>query len=259
MANKKITELDEATSVSNDDWLVIVDVANDETKKVHASKVGGNIPVQDIAPANPSTNDLWIDTSDNDTLKYYDGSDWIKVSDTEVLDSYSTSQSKPYSTNYVNEKVNDINTEIDDVRETFERKYIKVRSTIKQNFTSVGLLEVLFNTVDYNVGNAFQLINGKVQVIDSNVHHVKATALLWVERAAGYAWCRLSKNSSIKASYMLDATATSSDWQSIEMSTIIDVTANDYIVPSVYFNTAANNDVNGTYDSAVQMIIEVLD
>lgn len=64
MANKKITELNEATSVSNNDWLVIVDVANDETKKVHAGEVGGNIPIQDTAPQDPEENDLWIDTSE---------------------------------------------------------------------------------------------------------------------------------------------------------------------------------------------------
>ena len=63
MANKKITELNEATSISNNDWLVMVDVANDETKKIHAGEVGGNIPIQDTAPQNPEENDLWIDTS----------------------------------------------------------------------------------------------------------------------------------------------------------------------------------------------------
>ena len=65
MANKKITDLNEATSVSGNDWLVIVDVANDETKKVHANQVGGNIPIQDTAPQDPEEDDLWIDTSEN--------------------------------------------------------------------------------------------------------------------------------------------------------------------------------------------------
>ena len=75
MANKKITELNEATSVSNNDWLVIVDVANDETKKVHASEVGGNIPIQNTAPASPEENNLWIDTSEpeeyDEPIDYY--------------------------------------------------------------------------------------------------------------------------------------------------------------------------------------------
>lgn len=69
MANKKITDLNEATSVSNNDWLVIVDVANDETKKVHASEVGGNIPIQDTAPASPEEDDLWIDTSEPEEMQ----------------------------------------------------------------------------------------------------------------------------------------------------------------------------------------------
>lgn len=80
MANKKITELNEATSVSGNDWLVIVDVANDETKKVHANQVGGNIPIQNTAPQDPEQDDLWIDTSDNNAIKYYNGVSWELVS-----------------------------------------------------------------------------------------------------------------------------------------------------------------------------------
>lgn len=80
MAEKKITELNEATSISNNDWLVMVDVANDETKKIHAGEVGGNIPIQDTAPQDPEENDLWIDTSSNNDLKYYNGSSWELVS-----------------------------------------------------------------------------------------------------------------------------------------------------------------------------------
>lgn len=64
MANKKITDLNEATTISGTDWLVMVDVANDETKKIHANQVGGNIPIQDTAPDNPEEDDLWIDTSE---------------------------------------------------------------------------------------------------------------------------------------------------------------------------------------------------
>lgn len=90
MANKKITELNEATSVSNNDWLVIVDVANDETKKVHASEVGGNIPIQDTAPQTPEENDLWIDTSEPEEMQEA------------IVNEYSESTSETYSCDYVN-------------------------------------------------------------------------------------------------------------------------------------------------------------
>lgn len=96
MANKKITELNEATSVSGNDWLVIVDVANDETKKVHANQVGGNIPIQDTAPQDPEEDDLWIDTSEEG----FDNSN--------VVNEYSESASDVYSCDYVNGKVSAI-------------------------------------------------------------------------------------------------------------------------------------------------------
>lgn len=101
MANKKITELNEATSISNNDWLVMVDVANDETKKIHAGEVGGNIPIQDTAPQSPEENDLWIDTSENVRFKYYDGTSWVYINDI-VLNARSNSQAVTYSCDYEN-------------------------------------------------------------------------------------------------------------------------------------------------------------
>lgn len=63
MANKKITELNEASSITSSDWLVMVDTAEDETKKIHPDLVGASVPIQNTAPQDPEENDLWIDTS----------------------------------------------------------------------------------------------------------------------------------------------------------------------------------------------------
>lgn len=90
MANKKITELNEATSISGTDWLVMVDVANDETKKIHANQVGGNIPIQDTAPQDPETDDLWIDTSEPEEMQEA------------IVNEASNSTTDAYSCNYVN-------------------------------------------------------------------------------------------------------------------------------------------------------------
>lgn len=90
MANKKITELNEATSISNNDWLVMVDVANDETKKIHAGEVGGNIPIQDTAPQSPEENDLWIDTSEPEEMQEA------------IVNEYSESTNETYSCDYEN-------------------------------------------------------------------------------------------------------------------------------------------------------------
>lgn len=93
MANKKITELNEATTVSGNDWLVMVDVANDETKKVHANLVGGNIPIQDTPPQDPEDDDLWIDTSEPEEMQEA------------IKNEYSESTSDTYSCDYTNGKV----------------------------------------------------------------------------------------------------------------------------------------------------------
>jgi len=65
----KISELEETTQVNDNDLLVVVDVANNETKKVQAQYVGtgqggAEIPISDTEPLDPEENDLWIDTSD---------------------------------------------------------------------------------------------------------------------------------------------------------------------------------------------------
>jgi len=96
MANKKITDLNEATTISGTDWLVMVDVANDETKKIHANQVGGNIPIQDTAPLDPEEDDLWIDTSDDNRLKYFNGISWVGVSDNITGDTLPIGAIVPY-------------------------------------------------------------------------------------------------------------------------------------------------------------------
>ena len=70
--NKKITELPEASGITQSDWLVMVDVAEDETRKIHPNLVGASIPVQDTAPQNPEEDDLWIDTSAGEGTKMLD-------------------------------------------------------------------------------------------------------------------------------------------------------------------------------------------
>lgn len=90
MANKKITDLNEATTISGTDWLVMVDVANDETKKIHANQVGGNIPIQDTAPLDPEEDDLWIDTSEPEEMQEA------------IVNEYSESANETYSCDYVN-------------------------------------------------------------------------------------------------------------------------------------------------------------
>lgn len=90
MANKKITELNEASSITSADWLVMVDTGNDETKKIHPDLVGASVPIQDTAPQNPETDDLWIDTSEPEELSAY------------IINNYSESASDTYSCSYTN-------------------------------------------------------------------------------------------------------------------------------------------------------------
>ena len=90
MANKKITELNEASSITSADWLVMVDTGNDETKKIHPDLVGASVPIQDTAPQNPEENDLWIDTSEPEEMQEA------------IVNEYSESTNETYSCDYVN-------------------------------------------------------------------------------------------------------------------------------------------------------------
>ena len=68
MANIKISELDELQKATDQDLLVIVDVANNETKKIQAGNLGtggAEIPIGSTPPENPKEGDFWIDTSAN--------------------------------------------------------------------------------------------------------------------------------------------------------------------------------------------------
>ena len=107
MANIKISELDELQKATDQDLLVIVDVANNETKKIQAGNLGtggAEIPIGPTPPENPKEGDFWIDTSANgetygDTLPIgamveYNGTTvpqgYEKVSDGNIVESGST-------------------------------------------------------------------------------------------------------------------------------------------------------------------------
>ena len=159
-----------------------------------------------------------------------------------------TSQEATYNCNYINDIT--------------QKDYIKVVSTQSQKYASVGSLNVSFNSQEFKNGTKLQLYNGQIQVVSNNVHHVKVSATLWIERHGNsYAWCRLLKNNNIQISYMLAPAVNSGNpWDSITLETIMAVSQNDYIYPQVYFNEAnADNQVNGGYDHSVSMYVEVID
>lgn len=58
-----------------------LDTTNWEETTIAAMAGGADIPIRPTAPVNPSTNDLWIDTSDDNRLKYFNGISWVGVSD----------------------------------------------------------------------------------------------------------------------------------------------------------------------------------
>ena len=102
MATKKITELNELETANDNDLLVIVDVANNETKKIKAVNIGTgggvDIPQQDTAPEDPVEDDLWIDTDDNTNL-------------VGVVSSTTVSDKDTYSCNYLNQHLYDMYSE----------------------------------------------------------------------------------------------------------------------------------------------------
>lgn len=140
---------------------------------------------------------------------------------------------------------------------------IKVRSTQNQSLTTAGNLIVNFDTVDLKLGNSFELSDGKVKVTSSNVHHVRVTSVMWVERGGGsYALCQNSKNGSNVGQYMVPKTNdTTEPWQSVSIISVIDVSNGDYIYPYIYFNVASSSNkvCGGYYYNSVYLIVEAID
>lgn len=95
MASIKISELNELEEASKQDLLVIVDVANNETKKIQAKNFAGGttIPVSATPPENPEDGALWVDTDDEGVI--------VEV-DQEVSTSSKNAVSNSAITNYVN-------------------------------------------------------------------------------------------------------------------------------------------------------------
>lgn len=95
MASIKISELNELEEASKQDLLVIVDVANNETKKIQAKNFAGGttIPVSATPPEDPEDGALWVDTDDEGVI--------VEV-DQEVSTSSKNAVSNSAITNYVN-------------------------------------------------------------------------------------------------------------------------------------------------------------
>lgn len=145
---------------------------------------------------------------------------------------------------------------------TIKHDYIKVRQTISQKQETAGTLEVLFQEVDINVGDGFELLtNGKVSVKTDKIHHVRITSWIWVERKNSYAWCHLSRNGNDICSQMIPNASTGEVWETIQMTTITPVSKYDQIFPYIYFNVGeSSNKVNGgVYGNSVAMIVEAID
>ena len=81
LANKKY--IDDGLSAKQDTL-----VSGTNIKTINGTSVlgsgnidaGASIPIQDTAPLNPEEDDLWIDTANENELKYYNGSSWEIVS-----------------------------------------------------------------------------------------------------------------------------------------------------------------------------------
>ncbi len=67
-------------------------------------------------------------------------------------------------------------------RNSIKRDYIKVVATTDQKLSEAGDMNVLFQKEEINVGNGFSLKDGKIVINSDNIHHVRVSVLLWVER-----------------------------------------------------------------------------
>lgn len=157
MANIKISELEEYPKAKEEDLLVIVDVENNETKKIQAGNLGTggtSIPVGDTPPNNPKTNDLWIDTNDTENL--------AKV-DSEVSTTSNNAVSNSAITNYVNEILKSIYS-------TNETKTNKIWIDGKPIYRKTIIGVTATGTYDPQISNFDELVDvyGSVKIVDAN-------------------------------------------------------------------------------------------
>ncbi len=146
-------------------------------------------------------------------------------------------------------------------RNSIKRDYIKVVATTDQKLSEAGDMNVLFQKEEINVGNGFILKDGKIVINSDNIHHVRVSVLLWVERYNNsYAWCRLTKNGINCCAYMLGNSDLDA-WNSIQLYTILDVKKNDEVYPKIQFNKSSTyNAIKGkTYANSCLMIVEAID
>lgn len=95
------------SDLTNDSGFInknVNDLTNYTTTNVINTLLAGkenDIFVQETAPQSPEENDLWIDTDDNNRLKYYDGTSWVYINNN-VLNTRTNSQDDTYSCDYEN-------------------------------------------------------------------------------------------------------------------------------------------------------------
>lgn len=146
MASIKISELNELEEASKQDLLVIVDVANNETKKIQAKNFAGGttIPVSATPPEDPEDGALWVDTDDEGVI--------VEV-DQEVNSGSTNAVSNKAITNYVN----DLNT------------YSTTETVIGTWVNEDGSKQPLYRKVVY-LGN---LPNASIKHIPHNISNLK--------------------------------------------------------------------------------------
>lgn len=183
-------------------------------------------------------------------IKKYQGT----VPDNKIMNTYSSSQTDTYSSDYEN-------------KHFVTKKFIKVRATQNQGLTTAGNMTVLFQNVDTNIGDAFQLVNNRVQIIDPTITMVKVTLTAWIELGNNsYAWCHIgTQNASWNnwkefSTYMQPPTT--QVWHTTTQVALCPIDAtNNFISPIIFFNNASNDNMvrGGTYSNSVYMIVEAMD
>lgn len=158
MANIKISELDELLTINSNDILPIVDITNNETKKIKQKNL---LPVDD-AMKNNSKNPV-----QNKVIKQYvDEEAGKKVDKISIKNQKSTSTSDIYSCDYVNNAT--------------QKQIISVETGSAFNFTINEYTEINTWKLYNQNGNKFSVENGKVKV-GTGISKVKITATLSID------------------------------------------------------------------------------
>ena len=147
-----------------------------------------------------------------------------------VTDSYSTSTTKAYSANYINNLV--------------QPDIIFCDMTQNMNFNETDYTDINVWSQITNIGNNLSVSNGKI-TIGTGINHVKITAKLWLAGTTGTTtYAHIRKNNTDIDGGWSSASKPANDTITVYTQAIVSVASGDILTISIYGNVTVNSNSN---------------